>query len=107
MAGLLAARALSLAGLDALERLFPGFATELEAAGAVPVDRRRAMPWLNAAGWSGRFAAGLSFLSSSRELHGLVGRLNVVNALMTVLDEGGPLRNAALKPELDPVGNQR
>src|SRR6266849_9922146 len=48
------------AGLDALDRLFPGFAAELEGAGAVPIEPPREMPWLNAAGWSGRFGAGLS-----------------------------------------------
>ncbi len=56
------------AGLDALERLFPGFGQELEGAGAVQVEPPREMPWLNAAGWSGRFDAGIGFLSSSREL---------------------------------------
>jgi 2-polyprenyl-6-methoxyphenol hydroxylase-like FAD-dependent oxidoreductase len=56
------------AGLDALDRLFPGFASELEGAGAVPIEPPREMPWLNAAGWSGRFGAGLSILTSSREL---------------------------------------
>ena len=56
------------AGLDALDRLFPGFAAELEGAGAVPIEPPREMPWLNAAGWSGRFGAGLSILTSSREL---------------------------------------
>jgi 2-polyprenyl-6-methoxyphenol hydroxylase-like FAD-dependent oxidoreductase len=56
------------AGLDALENLFPGFATELREAGAVPVEPPREMPWLNAAGWSGRFGVDLGFLSSSREL---------------------------------------
>jgi len=56
------------AGLDALDRLFPEFATELERAGAVPIEPPREMPWLNAAGWSGRFGAGLSILTSSREL---------------------------------------
>lgn len=56
------------AGLDALEELFPGFGRELESAGAVPVEPPREMPWLNAAGWSGRFSAGLSLLCSSREL---------------------------------------
>jgi 2-polyprenyl-6-methoxyphenol hydroxylase-like FAD-dependent oxidoreductase len=56
------------AGLDALDRLFPGFGPELESAGAVPVEPPREMPWLNGAGWSGRFATGIGFLSSSREL---------------------------------------
>lgn len=56
------------AGLDVLDRLFPGFASELEGAGAVPLEPPRDMPWLNSAGWSGRFEAGLGFLSSSREL---------------------------------------
>jgi 2-polyprenyl-6-methoxyphenol hydroxylase-like FAD-dependent oxidoreductase len=56
------------AGLDVLERLFPGFSTELEGAGAVAVEPPREMPWLNSAGWSGRFEIGLGFLSSSREL---------------------------------------
>jgi len=56
------------AGLDVLDRLFPGFATELERAGAVVVEPPREMPWLNSAGWSGRFEIGLGFLSSSREL---------------------------------------
>ncbi|MDQ2942220.1 MAG: 2-polyprenyl-6-methoxyphenol hydroxylase-like oxidoreductase [Candidatus Dormibacteraeota bacterium] len=55
-------------GLDVLDRLFPGFATDLESAGAVPLEPPRDMPWLNSAGWSGRFAAGLGFLASSREL---------------------------------------
>src|ERR1700682_1180539 len=56
------------AGLDVLDQLFPGFATELEGAGAVRLEPPRDVPWLNEAGWSGRFAAGLSFLASSREL---------------------------------------
>ena len=56
------------AGLDVLDRLFPGFATELKGAGAVAVEPPREMPWLNSAGWSGRFEIGLGFLSSSREL---------------------------------------
>jgi 2-polyprenyl-6-methoxyphenol hydroxylase-like FAD-dependent oxidoreductase len=56
------------AGLDALDRLFPGFATDLKGAGAVAVEPPREMPWLNSAGWSGRFEIGLGFLSASREL---------------------------------------
>lgn len=56
------------AGLDALESLFPGFGSELESAGAVHVEPPREMPWLNSAGWSLRFDAGIGFLSSSREL---------------------------------------
>jgi flavin-dependent dehydrogenase len=68
------------AGLDVLDQLFPGFATELEGAGAVPLEPPRDVPWLNEAGWSGRFAAGLSFLASSRELtESLVrGRLRAI-----------------------------
>jgi 2-polyprenyl-6-methoxyphenol hydroxylase-like FAD-dependent oxidoreductase len=68
------------AGLDALENLFPGFATDLRDAGAVPVEPPREMPWLNAAGWSGRFAAGLGFLSSSRELTECLVRARVRSA---------------------------
>ena len=56
------------AGLDALDRLFPGFAADLKGAGAVAVEPPREMPWLNSAGWSGRFEIGLGFLSASREL---------------------------------------
>jgi len=56
------------AGLDVLEKLFPGFSSDLTRAGAVAVAPPRDMPWLNSAGWSGRFDAGLGFLSSSREL---------------------------------------
>ena len=68
------------AGLDVLDRLFPGFTSELEGAGAVPVEPPRDLPWLNSAGWSGRFAAGLVFLCSSRELtESLVrGRLRAI-----------------------------
>src|ERR1700682_4578186 len=62
------AHALLRAGLDALNTLFPGFGVELEKTGAVPIEPPREMPWLNSAGWSGRYAAGLGFLASSREL---------------------------------------
>jgi 2-polyprenyl-6-methoxyphenol hydroxylase-like FAD-dependent oxidoreductase len=62
------AHALLSAGLDVLDRLFPGFAAELQGAGAVPVQPPRELPWFNSAGWSGRFDAGLTLLCSSREL---------------------------------------
>jgi len=62
------AHALLRAGLDVLDRLFPGFSTDLEDAGAVPMEPPRDLPWLNAAGWSGRFGAGMVVLASSREL---------------------------------------
>ncbi len=62
------AHALLRKGLEALDRLFPGFSTELEAAGAVVLEPPRDLPWLNSAGWSGRFTAGVRALSSSREL---------------------------------------
>jgi len=62
------AHALLRAGLDVLDRLFPGFSNELEGAGAVPVEPPLDLPWFNSAGWSGRFDAGLGILCSSREL---------------------------------------
>jgi 2-polyprenyl-6-methoxyphenol hydroxylase-like FAD-dependent oxidoreductase len=62
------AHALLRKGLEVLERLFPGFSAELEAAGAVPLEPPRDLPWLNSAGWSGRFTAGVRALSASREL---------------------------------------
>jgi 2-polyprenyl-6-methoxyphenol hydroxylase-like FAD-dependent oxidoreductase len=62
------AHALLRTGLEALDRLFPGFSAELEAAGAVPLEPPRDLPWLNSAGWSGRFTAGVRLLASSREL---------------------------------------
>src|SRR5229473_4457491 len=42
------AHALLRAGLDVLDRLFPGFSTDLEDAGAVPMEPPRDLPWLNA-----------------------------------------------------------
>jgi 2-polyprenyl-6-methoxyphenol hydroxylase-like FAD-dependent oxidoreductase len=62
------AHALLRKGLEVLDRLFPGFGAELEAAGAVPLEPPRDLPWLNSAGWSGRFTAGVRALSASREL---------------------------------------
>jgi 2-polyprenyl-6-methoxyphenol hydroxylase-like FAD-dependent oxidoreductase len=62
------AHALLRKGLEVLDRLFPGFSAELEAAGAVPLEPPRDLPWLNSAGWSGRFTAGVRALSASREL---------------------------------------
>jgi 2-polyprenyl-6-methoxyphenol hydroxylase-like FAD-dependent oxidoreductase len=62
------AHALLRSGLEVLDRLFPGFSADLEAAGAVRLEPPRDLPWLNSAGWSGRFSAGVLVLSSSREL---------------------------------------
>ena len=62
------AHALLRRGLEVLDRLFPGFSSELEAAGGVPLEPPRDLPWLNSAGWSGRFTAGVRALSASREL---------------------------------------
>jgi 2-polyprenyl-6-methoxyphenol hydroxylase-like FAD-dependent oxidoreductase len=62
------AHALLRRGLEVLDRLFPGFSSDLEAAGGVPLEPPRDLPWLNSAGWSGRFTAGVRALSASREL---------------------------------------
>src|SRR3981081_4661423 len=56
------------AGLDVLDRLFPGFATDLKGAGAVSVEPPREMPWLNSAGWSGRFEVRLGVLCVERDV---------------------------------------
>jgi 2-polyprenyl-6-methoxyphenol hydroxylase-like FAD-dependent oxidoreductase len=62
------AHALLRRGLEVFDRFFPGFSTDLQAAGAVELEPPRDLPWLNSAGWSGRFTAGVRLLASSREL---------------------------------------
>jgi 2-polyprenyl-6-methoxyphenol hydroxylase-like FAD-dependent oxidoreductase len=55
-------------GLALLNRLFPGFENELTNAGAVRVRWLTDVIWLTSGGWGNRFDAGLSLLSSSRDL---------------------------------------
>ncbi len=54
-------------GLRAAERLLPGFAADLRAAGAVEVDTGR-LAWLSEPGWSPYGRPQLSFLSATRPL---------------------------------------
>ncbi|MGI8553077.1 MAG: NAD(P)/FAD-dependent oxidoreductase [Dehalococcoidia bacterium] len=55
-------------GRRVLDRLFPGFTTELLSAGAVPIDFPADVLWLSTAGWAERFHTGRRLLSASREL---------------------------------------
>ncbi|MGH3866918.1 MAG: NAD(P)/FAD-dependent oxidoreductase [Pseudonocardiaceae bacterium] len=55
-------------GLEIVERLFPGYCDELEAAGAVPVRIPTDSLVLTPAGWLPRQAAGWPMLSASRPL---------------------------------------
>jgi 2-polyprenyl-6-methoxyphenol hydroxylase-like FAD-dependent oxidoreductase len=55
-------------GCAIVEDLFPGFESELLAAGAVPANWPADVLWLTAQGWSRRFDQGLRLLSASREL---------------------------------------
>jgi hypothetical protein len=64
-------------GLAALERLFPGYQAELEAAGAPRVALPRDALWLSAAGWFERFP-GVEGVNASRELIEHTARWRVV-----------------------------
>jgi 2-polyprenyl-6-methoxyphenol hydroxylase-like FAD-dependent oxidoreductase len=55
-------------GRHILDRLFPGFSRELEAAGAVPIRVPADVPILSPAGWLDRRAPGWEALSASRPL---------------------------------------
>jgi 2-polyprenyl-6-methoxyphenol hydroxylase-like FAD-dependent oxidoreductase len=55
-------------GRDILDRLFPGFSRELEAAGAVPLRVPGDLPILTPAGWVDQRAPGWAGLSASRPL---------------------------------------
>ena len=55
-------------GRTLLERLFPGLAAELQAAGASTVAWPGDVLWLTPAGWSTRFRPGFPFLCCSRDL---------------------------------------
>ncbi len=51
-----------------LERLFPGLAHDLAAAGAPVVDAAGDLAWLTPAGWAARFRSGIPMLAASRDL---------------------------------------
>jgi 2-polyprenyl-6-methoxyphenol hydroxylase-like FAD-dependent oxidoreductase len=54
-------------GLECLEQLFPGFETDLVAAGAAVVEGSETL-WMNAAGWCRRYRSPIRLLGASREL---------------------------------------
>jgi 2-polyprenyl-6-methoxyphenol hydroxylase-like FAD-dependent oxidoreductase len=56
------------AGLAVLDRLFPGFGRELQAAGAVPFEAPRELAMLTSAGWLDRRGTAGVALSASRPL---------------------------------------
>jgi 2-polyprenyl-6-methoxyphenol hydroxylase-like FAD-dependent oxidoreductase len=61
-------------GRDILDRLFPGFSRELEAAGAVPIRVPADVPILTPAGWLDQRAPGWAALSASRPLFDVTAR---------------------------------
>jgi 2-polyprenyl-6-methoxyphenol hydroxylase-like FAD-dependent oxidoreductase len=71
--------ALQPGGLAALDRLIPGFRSELVAAGAVSLTVPRDVLWMSAAGWMQPFPGrGRTMVSGSRELIELVARRMVL-----------------------------
>ncbi|MDQ3753761.1 MAG: 2-polyprenyl-6-methoxyphenol hydroxylase-like oxidoreductase, partial [Acidobacteriota bacterium] len=59
---------LMLRGRRILEKLFPGLAAELIAAGALEIDMAGETAWLTPAGWGARYNSGLKMLTFTREL---------------------------------------
>lgn len=55
-------------GQTILERLFPGLAAELAAAGAPTVDWTADVWWFNYGGWKPRFPSGMTTRTCSRAL---------------------------------------
>lgn len=76
-------------GLDALERLLPGFRSELLASGAVPLDVPRDVCWLSAAGWMQPFPGEQRLLlSATRDLIEWVTRQLVLDTPQIIVRSG-------------------
>ena len=77
-----------LGGLQAVERMLPGYTADLAAAGAVPIHQPTDVRWLAPSGWIRRFPPTTQLLSASRPLLEWAVRRRVATAPgVRLLDE--------------------